>query len=362
MYIYEHDTWPHFTWDDRVILPLLTTVRQQQGVLLGRLQQMGFSLQDEAELEMRTLDVLKSSEIEGQLLNAAEVRSSVARQLGVEIAGLVDSSRFVDGVVSITLDATHHYGDVLTDERLFSWQAALFPTGYSGMCKVATGQWRSAAMQVVSGPLEKERVHYVAPEPGRVGQEMEAFLRWFNNSPEADPVLKAALAHFYFITIHPFDDGNGRIARAIADLQLARSDGSPRRFYSMSNQIWIEKENYYAVLERTQKGTGDITDWLAWFFACLSRAVQGSEQVLEEVFRRASFWQAHADMMFNERQHKMLQRLMSNFEGKLTSSKWQKMTKTSQDTALRDIQDLVQKGILEREESGGRSTSYRLLW
>jgi len=362
MYLHERDIWPHFTWDERAVIASLVTARQQQGLLLGRLRQMGFSLQDEAELEMRTLDVLKSSEIEGQFLNAAEVRSSVARQLGVETAGLVDSSRFIDGVVSMTLDATHHYAGALTDARLLSWQAALFPTGYSGMHKVTVGQWRTSEMQVVSGPLEKEQIHFIAPEPQRVAQEMQAFLQWFNEPSEIDPVLKAALAHFYFITIHPFDDGNGRVARAITDLQLARSDSSPRRFYSMSNQIWVEKENYYAVLERTQKGGGDVTDWLLWFFACLSRSLQSSEQVLEEVFRRAAFWQAHADPIFNERQRKILQRIMSDFEGKLTSSKWQKLAKTSQDTALRDIKDLVQKGVLVREESGGRSSSYRLIW
>jgi len=362
MYLHERNIWPHFTWSENKISPLLAATRQQQGLLLGRLQQIGFSLQDEAELEMRTLDVLKSSEIEGEMLNAAEVRSSVARQLGIEEAGLVNSSRFVDGVVSMTLDATHNYKDDLTDSRLFGWQAALFPIGYNGMHKVLVGQWRTSDMQVVSGPLGKEHIHYVAPVPQRVPQEMKAFLRWFNTEAALDPVMKAALAHFYFVSIHPFDDGNGRIARAIADLQLARSDGSPRRFYSMSNQIWIEKKDYYAVLERAQKGEGDLTAWMEWFLECLARALQSSEQVLEGVFRRAEFWRAHESVTFNERQRKMLQRLTGEFEGKLNSSKWQKMTGASQDTALRDIQDLIRKGILKREESGGRSTSYRLIW
>jgi Fic family protein len=362
MYLHQRDNWYEFTWDAIALLPRLSAARNLQGSLLGRLESMEFSVQDEAELEMRTLDVLKSSEIEGKNLNPDEVRSSVARQLGLASAGLIESSRDIDGVVQMTLDATHNYQQPLTPDRLFGWHAALFPTGYSGMYKIEVAQYRSSEMQIVSGPIGREKIHYQAPEPNKVEPEMERFLAWFNKENDLEPVIKAALAHLRFISIHPFDDGNGRITRAITDLQLARSDHSPRRFYSMSNQIRIERKGYYEVLECTQKGTSDVTPWLTWFIDCLYNALLGSNEILNLVLRKAAFWQKHANVDLNDRQRLLLKKLQEGFEGKLTSSKWQKIAKTSQDTALRDIQDLIIKGILEKAPEGGRSTNYQLVW
>jgi Fic family protein len=363
-YIHLLKNWPTFKWeDDKIILPL-STVRHKQGRLLGKLEGLGFRLREEATLETLTQDVIKSSEIEGEKLPADQVRSSIARRLGIEIAGEVAVNRNVDGVVEMMLDATQKYDQLLTDERLFGWHAALFPMGRSGMYKIQIGTWRNdvkGPMQVVSGALGRERVHYEAPKAARLSLEMNKFLEWFNQATTMDQVLKAAIAHLWFVTIHPFDDGNGRIARAIADMQLARADASRQRFYSMSAQIQRERNVYYEILEKTQKGNLDITKWLLWFIACLERAITLSEENLSGVTQKAKFWEAFQGVPLNERQRKMLNKLMDGFEGKLTSTKWAKITKCSPDTALRDIQDLIEKGILEREESGGRSTSYRIM-
>jgi Fic family protein len=362
-YIHELRAWPTFTWDDEKLILSLSEVRHKQGRLLGKLEGLGFQLREEATLETLTQDVIKSSEIEGESLPIDQVRSSIARRLGIEIAGETTVSRNVEGVVEMMLDATQQYDQPLTVERLFGWHAALFPTGRSGMHKISVGSWRDDAkgpMQVVSGAMGKERVHYQAPEASRLQSEMEKFLSWFNAPSTTDPVLKAAIAHLWFVTIHPFDDGNGRIARAIADMQLARADGSRQRFYSMSAQIQRERNQYYDILESTQKGDMDITPWLLWFLDCLNRAIASSEQNLSGVIRKAKFWEAQQVAILNERQRRMLNKLMDGFEGKLTTSKWAKIAKCSPDTALRDIQDLIEKGILEKEEGGGRSTSYRI--
>ncbi|GAC1535041.1 MAG: hypothetical protein NVS3B15_15750 [Sediminibacterium sp.] len=314
-------------------------------------------------LQTLTLDVIKSNEIEGEILDPGQVRSSIARRLGMDVSGLVPSDRNVDGVVEMMLDATQRFADPLTEERLFGWHAALFPTGRSGMHKITTGAWRdgnNGPMQVVSGAIGRERVHFQAPDAGVVGKEMSLFLDWFNTGTVMDPVLKAGIAHLWFVTIHPFDDGNGRIARTIADMQLARSDSSSQRFYSMSAQIRQERSTYYDMLESTQKGTLDITNWLNWFLECLGRAFTATENTLNAVFKKARFWDTNSHKALNERQRSMINRLLDGFEGKLTSSKWAKMTKCSPDTALRDIQDLMEKGILVKENAGGRSTGYIL--
>ena len=363
IYIHLLKDWPTFTWEDDKIISLLSTVRHKQGRLLGKLEGLGFRLREEASLETLTLDVTKSSEIEGEKLPVDQVRSSIARRLGIEIAGEVSSNRNVEGVVEMMLDATQRYDLPLTDERLFGWHASLFPTGRSGMYKIQVGGWRDDArgpMQVVSGAIGRERVHYEAPEAARLPVEMHTFIAWYNKTTVIDPVLKAAIAHLWFVTIHPFDDGNGRIARAIADMQLARADESQQRFYSMSAQIQRERSAYYDILERTQKGNLDITAWLLWFLECLDRAISSSEENLSAVTHKAKFWEGHQAIPLNDRQQKMLNKLMDGFEGKLTSSKWAKMAKCSTDTALRDIQDLIEKGVLEKEEGGGRSTSYRI--
>lgn len=362
-YIHLLNDWPTFTWEGDKIISLLSTVRHKQGRLLGKLEGLSFRLREEASLETLTLDVTKSSEIEGEKLPVDQVRSSIARRLGIEIAGEVSSNRNVEGVVEMMLDATQRYNLSLTDERLFGWHASLFPTGRSGMYKIQVGGWRDDArgpMQVVSGAVGRERVHYEAPEAARLPVEMRTFIEWFNKVTSIDPVLKAAIAHLWFVTIHPFDDGNGRIARAIADMQLARADESHQRFYSMSAQIQRERSAYYDILEKTQKGNLDITAWLLWFLECLDRAISSSEENLSAVTQKAKFWERHQATSLNDRQRKMLNKLMDGFEGKLTSSKWAKIAKCSPDTALRDIQDLIEKGVLEKEEGGGRSTSYRI--
>ncbi|MBB4305009.1 Fic family protein [Rhodobium orientis] len=328
------------------------------------MEALGFLLRSEAVLQTLTEDVMKSSEIEGERLDRAQVRSSIARRLGLDIGGLIPADRHVEGIVELMLDATQNYDKPLTADRLFDWHAALFPTGRSGMTRITVGAWRddsSGPMQVVSGPFGKEKVHFEAPEAGRLDAEMRAFLDWFNAKPGIDPVLKAGIAHLWFVTLHPFDDGNGRIARAIADMALARSEGTSQRFYSMSAQIRLERNAYYDTLERTQKGDLDITDWLEWFLACLGRAFEGAEAVLSSVLDKARFWEAHAEDPFNDRQRDMLNRLMDGFEGKLTSSKWAKIQKCSQDTALRDIDDLIKRNILVKDSAGGRSTSYSLV-
>jgi Fic family protein len=363
-YIYQKKEWPKMTWDAERVAGPLAGVRHRQGRLIGRMEGLGFSLRNEAVLQTLTEDVLKSSEIEGEKLDRNQVRSSIARRLGLDVGGLVAVDRHIEGVVEMMLDATGHYADPLTDERLFGWHAALFPTGRSGMTKIAVGRWRevqSDPMQVVSGPLGREKVHYQAPEAQRVPGEMAAFLKWFNAPPPIDPVMAAGLAHLWFVTIHPFEDGNGRMARAIADMALARSEKSSQRFYSMSAQIRLERNAYYEVLERTQQGGLDITPWLEWFLGCLDRAIEGAEQILTGTFQKARFWESHAKKPFNERQRLVLNRLFDGFEGKLTSSKWAKLAKCSQDTASRDIDDLVKRGVLVKEPGGGRSTSYALV-
>ncbi len=363
LYIYQRQDWPNFTWNHAELLTRLGMVRHLQGKLMGKMSSLGFVLQQEAELETLTLNVLKSTEIEGEFLSPEQVRSSIARRLGMDISGLVPSDRHVDGVVEMMLDATRQNEEPLTAERLFGWHAALFPTGRSGMYKIVVGAWRddsTGPMQVVSGGMGRERVHFQAPDAGLLDKEMNAFIAWFNREDTMDPVLKAAIAHLWFVTIHPFDDGNGRIARAIADMQLSRADGSPQRFYSMSAQIRLERNRYYEILEQTQKGDLDITEWLVWFLDCLAGALRATDHALARVLAKAKFWDRHRAEVLNERQRSMLNKLFDGFEGKLTSSKWAKIAKCSADTALRDIQDLVQKGMLKKDAAGGRSTSYEL--
>lgn len=363
-YIHELAEWPAFRWDEAALATLLAAVRHRQGRLLGQMQAQGFAFQEEAVLVTLTEDVLKSSEIEGEILDKDQVRSSIARRLGLDIGGLVPSDRSVEGVVEMMLDATQNYQVPLRPDRLFAWHAALFPTGRSGMSKITVGDWRTAAsgpMQVISGPFGKERVHYEAPAADLLPGQMDAFLDWFDSSQSIDPVVKAALAHLWFVTIHPFDDGNGRIARAIADMALARSEKSAQRFYSMSAQIRLERKDYYATLETTQKGALDVTLWLDWFLGCLDRAFDGAETTLTHVMRKARFWEALAGQTLSERQSTVINRLLDGFEGKLTSTKWAALTKSSPDTALRDIKDLVDRGILVKDDGGGRSTSYSLV-
>jgi len=363
MYIHQRKEWPQFTWDQLRLAELLSAVRFRQGRLIGHMQALGVALREEAMLQTLTQEVIKSSEIEGAVLNQEQVRSSLARRLGIDIGGSVPADRNVEGVVELMLDATQNLDIPLTDERLFGWQAALFPTGRSGMHKITVGGWRKGdkgPMQVVSGAIGKEKVHYQAPEAGDMEQDMAAFLTWFNQMQAIDPVIKAAVAHLWFVTIHPFDDGNGRIARAIADMQLARADASPQRFYSMSAQIRKERNAYYDILEKTQKGDLDVTDWLEWFLQCLDRALLATNDILANVLMKAKFWDKNAATPLNGRQRHMIACLLTGIEGKMTSSKWAKMAKCSQDTGTRDIQDLIGKGILIKEGAGGRSTSYIL--
>lgn len=362
-YIHELTTWPNFRWDEGALAQRLAEVRHRQGRLVGRMGALGFPLRAEAVLLTLTQDVLKSSEIEGEKLDQEQVRSSIARRLGMDIGALAPKDRRVDGVVEMMLDATQRYDTPLTEARLWGWHAALFPTGRSGIRKLIVGAWRddaSGPMQVVSGPMGKERVHYEAPAAERLNVEMEAFFRWFTDKAEIDPVIKGALAHLWFVTIHPFDDGNGRIARAIADMALARSEESTQRFYSMSAQIRLERKNYYDVLEATQRGQLDVTDWIEWFLDCLDRAIAGADATLEGVLRKARYWDALRDQPLNARQRKVIERMLSGFEGKMTSSKWARMTSTSPDTALRDITDLVARRILARNNAGGRGIGYFL--
>ncbi|CAN5647446.1 Fic family protein [soil metagenome] len=365
IYIHQQENWPQFEWDNARLATMLAEVRHQQGRLLGRMESLGFGLQAEAALQTLTLDVLKSSEIEGEILPADQVRSSIARKLGMDIAGLVASDRNVDGVVEMMLDATWHYPDPLTNDRLFGWHSALFPGGRGGMHNIVVGTWRNNTkddpMQVVSGAMGKEVVHFEAPEAGLLTTEMEKFTSWFNGRHQLDAVIKAAVAHFWFVTIHPFDDGNGRIARAITDMQLCRADASAQRFYSMSAQIRKDRTAYYNILEKTQKGSLDITGWLSWFLECLGRALSATGEVLGKVQQKSKFWERHAKTVFNNRQVLMINKMLDSFDGKLNSSKWAKIAKCSQDTALRDIQDLLEKQVLMKEDSGGRSTSYTLI-
>ncbi len=362
-YIHNQEDWPRFHWNRDSLAERLATVRHEQGRLLGRMENLGFKLRQEAVLRTLTEDVLKSSEIEGEKLDAEQVRSSVARRLGMDIGGLKPADRNIEGVVEMMLDATRHYEQPLTAERLFAWHASLFPTGRSGMRRIRVGAWRDDSggpMQVISGVVGRERVHFEAPAAERLDSQMRDFLDWFNGSAETDWVVKSGLAHLWFVTIHPFDDGNGRIARAIADLALARSEQSPQRFYSMSAEIRQESTAYYDILERTQRATMDITPWMEWYLVCLGRAIEGAQITLGAVLAKARFWESIGDFSLNQRQRLVLNRLLDGFDGKLTTSKWAKLAKCSHDTALRDILPLVERGILVRNPEGGRSTSYAL--
>jgi Fic family protein len=363
-YFHDRDDWPNFWWQDKALAASLARVRHKQGRLIGRMEGLGFKLRTEAVLNTLTEDVTKSSEIEGEHLDKEQVRSSIARRLGMDVAGLVPAERNVEGVVEMMLDATQNYDQRLTEERLFGWHAALFPTGRSGMTKIIVGNWRddsSGPMQVVSGPYGREKVHYEAPNADRLPAEMNKFLAWLESVDGVDPVIVAGVAHLWFVTIHPFEDGNGRIARAIADLALARSEGSAQRFYSMSSQIRAERKRYYDMLEATQKRDLDVTPWLAWFLECLDRAIDKAEETLSSIIAKGRFWETIKSHPLNDRQHLVLNRIIDGFEGKLTSSKWAKLAKCSQDTASRDIDDLLRKGVLARGVAGGRSTSYELV-
>jgi Fic family protein len=362
-YIHELSDWPKFQWDEGRLATPLAAARHLQGRLVGQMEALGFRVREEAVLRTLTEDVLKSSEIEGEKLDADQVRSSVARRLGIDIGGLQPADRHVEGVVEMMLDATQQYDQPITTERLFGWHASLFPTGRSGMHRITVGAWRddrTAPMQVVSGPVGRERVHFEAPAAERLEEEMLRFLDWFNGDATTEPVLKGALAHLWFVTVHPFDDGNGRIARAIADMSLARSERSSQRFYSMSAQIRDERGEYYRILEQTQRGTMDVTPWMEWFLGCLTRAIEGAQAALSGVIDKARYWETLRDVPLNERQRLVINRLLEGFEGKLTTSKWAALTKSSNDTALRDIQQLVERGVLVRNAAGGRSTNYSL--
>jgi Fic family protein len=363
MYIWELPAWPHFRWEAERLLEPLGVAHRKEGLLLGSMTRLGFDLKLTAEVEAITEEALKSSEIEGEILSRESVRSSVARRLGVSEAALAPEDRKVEGIVSITLDATKKYAEPLTRERLFGWHAALFPTGYSGLRRINVGDWRDDAhgpMQVLSGPIGKERVHYEAPPAERVEAEMAAFIDWFEQPRTIDGILHAAVAHLWFVTIHPFDDGNGRIARALADMSLARSENSPQRFYSLASEIRRERPQYYATLERTQSGDLDITDRLLWFVGCFSHAMDAAEEACRDVLRKADFWRQHALTPLNERQKKVLNRFLDGFEGKLTAQKWKAITKCSMPTAQRDIKDLSDRGLLIRNEGGSKNTSYRI--
>lgn len=360
-YIYENENWTDFSWQDKAINVVFGEVRLMQGKIIGQMNALGFSAKEETTLTALTLDVVKSSEIEGELLNYDQVRSSIARRLGIHTTGLVPSSRHIEGVVEMMLDATQRHTLSLSEKRLFGWHAALFPTGYSGPYEIEAGRYRTGEMQVVSGAMGKEKVHYEAVKPELVKTEMDKFLDWFNNENRFDPVLKAAIAHFWFIIIHPFDDGNGRIGRAMTDMLLARAEGSGERFYSMSSQILAERKRYYEVLQKVQHSSGDITEWLDWFLHCLKNAMLATESTTQKIMRKAEFWKLHEHTAINERQRLILNKLFDGFEGKLQTSKWAKITKTSTDTALRDIKDLVEKGILQQTDEGGRNANYELV-
>jgi Fic family protein len=362
-FIHQQNNWPNFTWESDEFVNLLSEARNLQGRLMGKMESLGFDLRNEALLDTLTLDVLKSTEIEGEILNPDQVRSSIARRLGMEIAGSVESDRNVDGMVEMMIDATKNCFKPLTAERLFDWHAALFPTGRTGMYKITVADWRrdtTGPMQVVSGAMGNERVHFQAPDSSLIENEMNLFLDWFNKSEETDLVIKAAVTHLWFVTIHPFDDGNGRITRALTDMLLAQSDNSTQRFYSMSAQIRLERKQYHEILEKTQKGNLEITEWIRWFLNCLINALKSTDSILNRVLFKADFWNRHSKTLINERQKKLLNKILDGFDGKLTSSKWAKIAKCSKDTAIRDINDLIEKNILQKEAAGGRSTNYDL--
>jgi len=359
-YIHHHKNWTNFQWQEDALICLLSEVRYLQGKLIGKVELLGFELKDEANLETLIQDIVHTSEIEGEVLNPELVRSSIATQLGLEYSGILNSDRQIDGIVEMMLDATQNANKTLDNERLFGWHNALFPLGRSGLNKIKVGQWRTGDIQVVSGVLGREQVHFEAPKAEILEDEMTKFLTWLNNTDDLDSILKASIAHLWFITIHPFEDGNGRIARSITDMQLSKADGVNQRFYSMSKQINMLKKSYYSILEKTQKGERDVSDWIVWFLNCLKKAIISSSLIIDKVVQKHQFWQKNGVLISNDRQRKMLNKVLENFVGNLTTSKWAKMTKTSQDTALRDITDLVNKGILEKAKSGGRSTHYIL--
>lgn len=364
MWIHEHQNWPNFTWNTEVLSSKLADIRHRQGLLIGQMNNLGFNLKQEASLNTLTRDVIKSSAIEGENLNPEEVRSSIARRLGLDIAGLIPSGRDVEGIVEIMLDATQKFSTTLTKQRLFDWHAALFPTGRSGMHSITVGNWRTpdaGPMQVISGPVGKEKIHFEAPDTKYLDDEMQAFIKWFEDNNDIDPVIKAGIAHFWFVTIHPFEDGNGRIARAIGDMMLARADKMPERFYSLSSQIESERKDYYNQLERQQRNTPDITDWLDWFLGCMGRAISNAETTLKNVLFKARLWDKINKNPVNERQRFVINRMLEDdFEGYINTSKYAKLTKSSNDTALRDIKQMKEQGIFVQNLGGGRSTSYRL--
>jgi len=363
MYFYNDPNWPIFEWNSERLLPKLSLVRNRQGKLIGKMGALGFELRNEANLEILTQEIIKSTEIEGEILDREQVRSSIARRLGLNISGSVYSEHHVDGIVDLMIDATRNFEKDLNKERLFSWHSALFPSGQSGMYKIIAGQWRddsTGPMQVVSGALGKEKVHFQAPPATLIENEMRLFVDWFNLEQNTDLVLKAAIAHLWFVTIHPFEDGNGRISRALSDMLLARSDEQSYRFYSMSAQIRKERNSYYDILEKTQKGSLDITMWLEWFLNCLLHAIENSEKILEKIIKKHYFWVKHSRVSLNDRQRKILNMLLDDFHGVLNTTKWAKIGKCSQDSALRDIQYLIEKEILIKSEQGGRSTNYIL--
>ena len=364
MYLWEQDQWPDFSWDGTRLSEILALAHREKGRLLGRMEALGFELREEARLQALTQEVVKSGEIEGEMLDSDQVRSSIARHLGIDIGGLIPADRDIEGIVEMALDATGNYARPLTRNRLCGWHTALFPTGWSGMREISVGDWRDdgkGPMQVVSGPIGKERIYYQAPPAARLPDEMATFLSWFGQATGIDLLVRAGLAHLWFVTVHPFEDGNGRIARAIADMVLSQSDGSDQRFYSMSAQIRAERKQYYAMLERTQKSSLDITDWLEWFLGCLVRAVEGSQETVGAALQKAQFWERFSQKPLNERQIKVLNLVLDGFEGKLTSSKWARIAKCSQDTAYRDILGLIDRGVLKKDSGGGRSTSYSMI-
>lgn len=363
MYIHERKNWPDFFWDQSQLTDLLAEVRYLQGRLLGRMESLGFRLREEASLRTLMQDVIKTSEIEGEKLDTEQVRSSIAKRLGMNHLSMSSVDRNVEGIVEVMFDATRNFKSALTKDRLFAWHTALFPMDKTSLRQITVGRWRtksSGTMQVLSGPIGREKIHFEAPKYNRLNKEMANFISWFNAPAEHDLLIKSALAHFWFVTIHPFDDGNGRIARAIADMMLARSENSDQRFYSMSMQIQKERKSYYDILETCQKGSLDITIWLLWFLNCLKHAITAAESTLQTVLTKARFWTIHTNELFNERQRQIINLLLDGFYGKLTSSKWAKITKCSQDTALRDISDLLDRQILIKDAAGGRSTNYQL--
>jgi Fic family protein len=362
--IHNLESWPHFEWQSNRLVSHLSAARYEQGLLLGKMHDLGYQLQTEATLAALTEETVQSSAIEGEELDPESVRSSLARHMGLEAAGTRPVDRNVEGVVAMMLDATQKYALPLTEERIFSWHSALFPTGWSAMRKIRTGQWRRGAIEVVSGPEGKQKVHFEAPAPERVGSEMERFLTWYEDKTTGiEALIKAGLAHLYFVTIHPLEDGNGRIARAITEMSLARLENSAQRFYSMSSQIREERKSYYQILESTQGGGMDVTEWLVWFLDCLGRAIAKANKLTAAVLAKAAFWRhiRQESIEVSDRQEKIISLMLDGFEGKLTTEKWGKLAKISHDTALRDIQDLIAKGILKQEKGGGRSTAYVLV-